>query len=68
MAIFVIMAMTALTASNFITQANANCAYGGECTADRHTSTGDSNNPKSWENARTVDTGDKCSPHKQSCP
>ncbi len=66
--IFVSMAMVTLAASNFITQVSANCAYGGECTADRHTATGDANNPKSWKNTGTVDTRDKCLPHKQTCP
>ena len=68
MVIFVTMAMVTLAASNFITQVGANCAFGGECVADRHTATGDVNNPKSWKNTGTVDTRDQCFPHKQTCP
>jgi hypothetical protein len=60
--------MVTLTSSSFISQASANCAFGGECVADRHTGTGDANNPKSWKNTGTVDTSDKCFPHKQTCP
>jgi hypothetical protein len=67
MVIFVLMAMITPWDSNSISQANANCAFGDGCQADSHTATGDSNNPKSWENTRTVDTGDKCYPHKQIC-
>ena len=68
MVIFVTLAMVTLTSSSFISQASANCAFGGECVADRHTATGDANNPKSWKNTGTVDTSDKCFPHKQTCP
>ena len=68
MVILVTLTMVTLTSSSFISQASANCAFGGECVADRHTATGDANNPKSWKNTGTVDTSDKCFPHKQTCP
>ena len=68
MIVFMTLAMVTAAYSSFIYQASANCAYGGECKADHHTATGDSNNPKSWKNTGTVDTRDKCFPHKQTCP
>ena len=66
--IFVTLAMVTHTSSSFVSQTSANCAFGGECVADRHTATGDANNPKSWKNTGTVDTRDKYFPHKQTCP
>lgn len=68
MIIFVTLAMVTLASSSFVSQASANCVFGGHCEADRHTATGDANNPKSWKNTGTVGTGDKCFPHKQTCP
>ena len=65
---FMTLTMVTVAYSSFIIQASANCAYGGDCKADHHTATGDSNNPKSWKNTGTVDTRDKCFPHKQTCP
>jgi len=63
-----ILTVVTIVNSNFVPQASANCAFGGECEADHHTATGDSNNPKSWKNTETVDTKDKCFPHRQTCP
>ena len=65
---FMTLAVVTVAYSSFVSQASANCAYGGECGADHHTAIGDSNNPKSWKNTGTVDIRDKCFPHKQTCP
>lgn len=68
MVVILTMSIVTLAASSLISPASANCAFGGECKADRHTATGDANNPKSWKNTETADTRDKCFPNKQTCP